>query len=81
MEPTIISQNADGLTGDAARAWFNKGFQLAKRAGARHARCSVHPEKGWLLFEAWPEAPKVNGELCEGEPRWQIAAQSFTGSA
>lgn len=72
MEPDFISQNADGLTGADAQEWFSRETAAARKRGVTHARYAVHPEHGWLLFEGWKEIPRREGELCEGEPRWQV---------
>lgn len=77
-EPAIIAQNADGLTGSAALAWFSGEALHAKEVGMTHARYAVHPAHGWLLFEAWERPPVLDGELVEGEPRWQITDE-WTG--
>jgi hypothetical protein len=69
-EPDFLSQNAERLDRDATLAWFRDRFYEAKERGAAWARQSVHPEKGWLLFEAWKARPED-----EGEQRWQVTGQ------
>lgn len=74
LEPEYIAQNADGLTGMSAQDWFSAQAKEAKTAGMTHCRFAVHDERGWLLVEGWRIMPRVDGELREGELRWQIAA-------
>lgn len=74
LEPEYLAQNADGLAGEAARDWFSDRAKDAKAVGMTHCRFTVHPDHGWLLVEGWRTMPRVDGELREGEPRWQIAA-------
>lgn len=78
MEPEYIAQNADGLTGDAALDWFKQCSVEANSKGCTHGRYTIHPEHGWLLVEGWNVAPRVDGELREGEPRWQVTSKSIS---
>lgn len=74
MEPDYIAQNADGLTGDKARDWFIARNIEAIERGCTHGRYAIHPDHGWLLVEGWKTAPRKDGELCEGKPRWQVVS-------
>lgn len=70
IEPDLIVINKSGLQGGQARDWFSDQATKAAKKGMRHARASVHPKRGWLLYEAWMDAPMCDGQLAEGGPRW-----------
>lgn len=74
MEPDYIAQKGARLNRDAAAEWFAARNIEAMAAGCTHGRYTIHPAYGWLLLEGWKVPPRRNGELSEGEPRWQIVA-------
>lgn len=69
-EPDFLSQCADPFADDDARhKWFHERAAEAKAKGATWCRYTIHPERGWTLFEGWKVRPEN-----DGEPRWQIAS-------
>lgn len=74
MEPDYIAQNGERLDRDAAAEWFKAHIAEARTQGCTHGRFTIHPDHGWLLVEGWKVMPRANGEICEGEPRWQVTS-------
>jgi hypothetical protein len=73
-EPDFLSQNGD-LSDEATLAWYIARRKEATAAGATWHRFSRHPElRDLILYEGWRECPvDENGDLDEGQPRWQIS--------
>lgn len=72
MEPDYIAQNGERRDRYAAAVWFNERIVEARAQGCTHCRFTIHQDHGWLLVEGWHVMPRKNGEICEGEPRWQV---------
>lgn len=74
MEPFFIAQTADTKTAEERHDWIRTRGDEAKADGSRHGRVSFDPENNLLLMECWKEVPIVDGQLREGNPRWQLVA-------
>lgn len=75
-EPDFLSQNGDLKSGPEQMDWYLARRAEAVAKGARWHRYSFHPEiKYLILYEGWHVMPvDADGNLDEGEPRWQMSA-------
>lgn len=72
-EPIYIAQTFETehlVDPVAARAWFAARGVEAHDRGATYPRMTVNDDQTGLLFEAWTEKPKD-----QGDPRWAFAAE------
>lgn len=75
MEPFFIVQTGETKTPQERHDWLRMRADQARTAGSQHGRVTFDEELNLLLMECWKEVPMRDGKLCEGEPRWQLAAK------
>lgn len=74
MEPFFIAQTGETKTAQERHDWIRARGDEAKADGSRHGRVSFDPDNNLLLMECWKEVPMRDGQIYEGEPRWQLTA-------
>lgn len=70
-EPDYIAQTFEEkhlIDPKSARRWFIRQGQISHAQGCTWPRMTVNEDQTGLLFEAWIERPKD-----QGEPRWQLS--------
>lgn len=75
LEPDYWAQTGECSTPDARAEWLLERVKDAKAEGCTHGRATISRDKTLLIYEAWFKKPVDHlGNLCEGEPRFAIAA-------
>jgi hypothetical protein len=74
-DPDYIAQTAECATPQQRQTWLVARVAAARERGITFSRATVSDDGALLLYEGWKDRPlDKEGNLDQGEPRWQLSA-------